>query len=248
MIKLKNVSVRYKKGEVHAINNLSLSFEKGEFVCVLGKSGAGKSTFIRCINGIQKPTTGEVVINNTSLLNLKEKELRVVRSNIGMIFQQNYLIPRLTVFQNVITGTFGKRKAWKNLLGVFTDEEKERSNRALRAVELENLTERRVEQLSGGQIQRVGIARALVQKPYVILGDEPVASLDISTSIKIFKLLEKIHKEKQIVTIINVHDVQLAKRFATRIVALKNGEVIFDGAPGELTRDVMNQIYDSEWD
>jgi phosphonate transport system ATP-binding protein len=248
MIKLNNVTVRYKKGEVDAIKNLTLSFEKGEFVCVLGKSGAGKSTFIRCINGLQIPTSGEVIINNVSLLYLKEDKLRIIRSKIGMIFQHNYLIPRLTVIQNVLTGTFGKRKAWKNLLGIFTKEEKEASINALRAVELEEFTNRRVEKLSGGQMQRVGIARTLVQRPYILLGDEPVSNLDANTSFKIFKLIKQIHEEENLVTIINVHDVFLAKRFATRILALNNGELVFDGDPNKLTNEVMKQIYGSEYE
>ncbi|MDQ0252629.1 phosphonate transport system ATP-binding protein [Evansella vedderi] len=243
MIVLEDVSVRYKKAEDEAIKSLSTSFRKGEFICVLGKSGAGKSTFIRCVNGLQQPSSGEVVVNDVSLTTLKEEELRKIRRNIGMIFQHYYLIPRLTVMQNVLTGTFGKRKPWKNLMGIFSSEEKEKAIAALKAVELEQFADRRVEALSGGQKQRVGIARALVQDPYIFLGDEPVASLDPSTAIKIFKLLKQIHEEKELVTIINVHDVQLAKRFATRIIALKNGELIFDGAPELLTEEVMTEIY-----
>lgn len=243
MIKLDNVSVKYKKAEDEAVKKLSTSFQKGEFVCVLGKSGAGKSTFIRCLNGLQRPTTGEVIIQDISLSKLKENDLRLIRSNIGMIFQHYYLIPRLTVMQNVFTGMFGKRNPLKNLFGIFTAEEKQAAYEALKAVELEAFVERRVEELSGGQKQRVGIARALVQDPYIFLGDEPVASLDPSTAIKIFKLLKQIHEEKQLVTIINVHDVQLAKRFATRIIAFRSGELIFDGVPHLLTPEVMREIY-----
>jgi phosphonate transport system ATP-binding protein len=248
MILIDNVSVRYKKVNEDSIKNLSITFQKGEFVCILGKSGAGKSTFIRCVNGLQHPTSGEVIVKNIPLTRLREAELRKIRCNIGMIFQHYSLIPRLTVIQNVLTGTFGKRSAWKNLLGLFSKDEKAAAFEALKAVELESFADRRVEELSGGQKQRVGIARALVQDPSIFLGDEPVSSLDPSTAIKIFKLLKKIHDEKELVTIINVHDVQLAKRFATRILALRNGELIFDGAPSLLSSEVMKQIYGEDYE
>lgn len=243
MIVLDNVSVRYKKAEDEAVKGLDLTFEKGEFVCVLGKSGAGKSTFIRCINGLQQPTSGEVEVNGVQLTTLGDRDLRSIRSNIGMIFQHYYLIPRMSVMQNVLTGTFGRRQPWKNLLGIFSAEEKEVAMKALKAVELEAFADRRVEALSGGQKQRVGIARALVQDPFIFLGDEPVASLDPSTAIKIFRLLREIHEEKELVTIINVHDVQLAKRFASRIIGLRNGELVFDGKPEMMTEAVMTEIY-----
>ncbi|WP_096199608.1 phosphonate ABC transporter ATP-binding protein [Bacillus sp. FJAT-45350] len=243
MIRLQDVSVRYKGSKEDALKKLSLSFEKGEFVCVLGKSGAGKSTFIRCINGLQRPISGDVVIDKTSLSSLKEGNLRNVRQNIGMIFQHYHLIPRLSVLHNTLTGTFGKRPPWKNFLGIFTSGEKEKAYEALRAVELEDYHQRRVEALSGGQKQRVGIARALTQEPQIFLGDEPVASLDPSTASKIFQLLKKIHEERELVTIINVHDVQLAKRYATRVIAFKNGTLVFDGKPSELSDEVLDDIY-----
>ena len=197
---------------------------------------------------MQLPSSGEVIVNEILLTKLKESELRYVRRDIGMIFQHYHLIPRMTVLQNVLTGTFGKRKAWKNLLGIFSHDEKETAFAALRAVELEQFSTRRVEALSGGQKQRVGIARVLVQEPQILLGDEPVASLDPRTSIKIFKLLKEIHEDKQLLTIINVHDVQLAKRFATRIIAFLEGELIFDGSPTDLTDNKMKQIYGENYE
>ncbi|MFA9556561.1 phosphonate ABC transporter ATP-binding protein [Evansella sp. AB-rgal1] len=248
MIVLEDVSVQYKGVDEDAIKRVSITITEGEFVCVLGKSGAGKSTFLRSLNGLQSLSSGEIIVNNIALSNLKERELRLIRCNIGMIFQHFHLIPRLTVLQNALTGTFGKRKPWKNLIGLFSAEEKQVAMNALRAVELEDFWNRRVEELSGGQKQRVGIARTLVQNPKIFLGDEPVSSLDPSTAIKIFKLLKQIHEEKKLVTIINVHDVQLAKRFATRILGLKNGELVFDGTSDEMSEDVMKQIYGSEYE
>jgi phosphonate transport system ATP-binding protein len=161
-----------------------------------------------------------------------------------MIFQQFNLIPRLSVYQNTLTGMFGYRSKWRNMLGLFSDEEKVLVNRAIKEVELEDHINKRVEQLSGGQKQRVGIARALVQKPKVFLGDEPVASLDPGISEKIFLLLKKVHEENKLLSIINVHDVALAKKYATRIIALKNGELVFDGAPQDLTDEKIMDLYD----
>ncbi len=245
LLSVTNLSVRYAGSESDALSNINLSFENREFVCILGKSGSGKSTFIRCINGLQKPTKGEVFYKNQSLSNLSENELRIVRREMGMIFQHFNLIPRLTVMQNVLTGTFGYRSTFKNLLGWFSQEEIDRAKQAIEDVELSSQMNRRVEQLSGGQKQRVGIARALLQKPNVFLGDEPVSSLDPGTSTRIFTLLQEIHQRHNLLTIINVHDVELAKRFATRLIALKEGEVVFDGSPNEFSDKEFNLIYHS---
>jgi phosphonate transport system ATP-binding protein len=246
MLYVTNLSVRYPGSESEALSNINLSFENQEFVCILGKSGSGKSTFIRCLNGLQKTTNGEVYYKNHSLSTLSEKDLRLVRREMGMIFQHFNLVPRLTVLQNVLTGMFGYRSTFKNLVGWFSQAEIERAKQAITDVELTNQTTRRIEQLSGGQKQRVGIARALLQEPKVFLGDEPVSSLDPGTSTRIFTLLQEIHKRHELLTIINVHDVELAKRFATRIIALKEGKVIFDGSPSEFGEREFDLTYHSE--
>ncbi|MGO4886530.1 phosphonate ABC transporter ATP-binding protein [Anaerobacillus sp. MEB173] len=246
MLKINQLSVRYPKAKEFALKDISVAFKKGEFVCILGKSGAGKSTFIRCLNGLQQPTSGEVIWQGKEISGLKEKELRHVRKEIGMIFQHFNLIPRLSVLQNVLTGTFGGRDPMKNLFGIFSEEEKKVAYQAIADVELADFAERRVEALSGGQKQRVGIARALVQQPKLFLGDEPVASLDPGTSNKIFQLLQRFHYERELLTIINVHDVNIAQRYATRIIALKQGELIFDGKPEQFSESIFHEIYDTE--
>lgn len=243
MLQVTNLSVRYPGSETEALSDINLSFEGHEFVCILGKSGSGKSTFIRCINGLQQPTDGAVYYNDKSLSKLSEKELQIVRREMGMIFQHFNLIPRLTVMQNVLTGLFGYRSTLKNLIGWFSQAEINRANQAIADVELTDQMNRRIEQLSGGQKQRVGIARALLQEPKVFLGDEPVSSLDPGTSTRIFALLQKLHERHGLLTIINVHDVELAKRFATRIIALNDGKVIFDGSPSEFTDREYDQTY-----
>lgn len=243
MLELKNLTVRYPGNEQDSLSKLNLSFSQGEFVCILGKSGAGKSTLVRCINGLQKQTSGEIIWDVHSLSHMNEEQLRKVRKEMGMIFQHFNLVPRLSVLQNVLTGMFGYRNTIKNLIGWFTAEEIERAKQVISDVGLSDLTNRRVERLSGGQKQRVGIARSILQKPKLLLGDEPVSSLDPGTSIHIFNLLTEMHKRHRLLTIINVHDVELAKRYSTRVLALKNGEIIFDGRPEDFDEKAYNNTY-----
>ncbi|UOR10832.1 phosphonate ABC transporter ATP-binding protein [Halobacillus amylolyticus] len=245
MIEMKNVSVRYPGAKYDALSDVNLSFNKGDFVCILGKSGAGKSTFIRAINGLQKLTQGEVYFDGKQLSHMDEEQLRQVRLKMGMIFQHFNLIPRLSVIQNVLTGIFGYRSNFKNLIGLFSSKELEQAKRVISEVELAEMMNRRVEYLSGGQKQRVGIARALIQQPRILLGDEPVASLDPGTSNHIFTLLKDMHQRLGLLTIINVHDIDLAKRYATRLLALKDGKIIFDGPPEEFTETNYEETYES---
>ncbi|MFD2923780.1 phosphonate ABC transporter ATP-binding protein [Halobacillus naozhouensis] len=245
MIEMKNVSVRYPGTKFDALSDIHLTFEKGDFVCILGKSGAGKSTFIRCINGLQQLTQGEVFLDGKQVSNMKEEQLRQVRLEMGMIFQHFNLIPRMSVIQNVLTGIFGYRSNFKNLIGLFSADELEQAKRIISEVGLSDMMDRRVERLSGGQKQRVGIARAMVQQPRILLGDEPVASLDPGTSNHIFKLLKEMHQRLDLLTIINVHDIDLAKRYATRVLALKDGKLIFDGHPDEFAESNYKETYES---
>ncbi|MEH7223415.1 phosphonate ABC transporter ATP-binding protein [Bacillus sp. JJ1566] len=245
MIELNNVTVYYPNSVRPALSSVDLRLDKGEFVCVLGKSGAGKSTLIRCMNGLQQPTSGEVLWNGEPLTNKNKEKQRLIRREMGMIFQHFNLIPRLTVLQNTLTGIFGYRSSMKNLLGIFSKEEINNAKRVLGVVGLSEFEDRRIEHLSGGQKQRVGIARALLQKPRVFLGDEPVASLDPGTANRIFTLLKELHDRHRLLSIMNLHDVELAKQFATRLIALKNGEIIFDGKPEEFTQEMYEQTYNS---
>lgn len=245
MIEIKNLSVLYQGNSEESLSDVNLSLHKDDFICVLGKSGAGKSTFIRCINGLQQPTSGEIHLNGKTITNANEEELRKIRREMGMIFQHFNLIPRLSVLQNVMTGTFGYRSSFKNLIGWFSAEELGKAKSVISEVGLSEMMDRRVEQLSGGQKQRVGIARALVQQPCVLLGDEPVASLDPGTSNRIFTLLKEMHERLGLLTIINVHDIELAKRYATRIIALKDGKVIFDGLPEDFAEAEYEETYES---
>jgi phosphonate transport system ATP-binding protein len=245
MIELRNVTVRYANNKKNALSSINISIGKGEFVCVLGKSGAGKSTLIRCMNGLQQTTDGDVFFDRKPLSQMNVEQMRKTRREIGMIFQHFNLVPRLTVLQNVSTGLFGYRNSFKNLIGWFSNEEIEKVKNVIHDVGLSEHINQKVEQLSGGQKQRVGIARALLQQPSALLGDEPVASLDPGTANHIFTLLKEMHHRHDLLSVINVHDVSLAKRYATRIVALKNGEIIFDGKPYDFNSQLYEQTYDS---
>ncbi|WP_347550280.1 phosphonate ABC transporter ATP-binding protein [Pseudalkalibacillus hwajinpoensis] len=243
LLTIQKGNVTYQNDAEPALHDVSLTFQKGEFVCILGKTGAGKSTLIRTLNGLQKLSSGDISYDGTSFSKLDLEGLRLIRRNMGMIFQHHQLIPRLTVLQNVYTGLFGFRSAFRNLAGLFSEDEKKMAQDVIEQVELLPFQNQRVDMLSGGQRQRVGVARALVQTPGVFLGDEPVASLDPGTANRIFQLIEKLHTERQLLTIMNVHDVKLARRYATRIVALRDGEVVFDGKPEALTEELEDMIY-----
>ncbi|MCA0988156.1 phosphonate ABC transporter ATP-binding protein [Guptibacillus algicola] len=244
LLKITNGKVTYGRSDTPAIHDVNLTFTRGEFVCVLGKTGAGKSTLIRTLNGLQPLSEGTVSYQNQTY-SLKEAEaLRKIRRNMGMIFQQHQLIPRLSVLQNVYTGLFGFHSTFQNVLGLFTDVEKSKARQILEQVELLPLQHQRVDSLSGGQKQRVGIARALIQSPEVFLGDEPVASLDPGTADRIFQLIKKAHEEQGLLTIINVHSVKLALHYATRIIALKEGRVVFDDVPENLTEELQDSLYE----
>ncbi|WP_226658221.1 phosphonate ABC transporter ATP-binding protein [Pseudalkalibacillus hwajinpoensis] len=242
---VENGCVRYQHAESYALNHVSLTFQRGEFVCILGKTGAGKSTFIRTLNGLQALTEGNITYNGRSFQTLDREGLRRQRKKMGMIFQHHQLIPRLTVLQNVYTGLFGSRSTIRNMAGLFDESEKRLVRDVVEQVELLPHLNKRVDLLSGGQRQRVGIARALAQSPDVFLGDEPVASLDPGTANRIFQLLRRLHEERNLLTIINVHDVKLAKRYASRIVALKEGRVVFDDRPEALTGEIEDMLYES---
>ncbi|MGM0847048.1 MAG: phosphonate ABC transporter ATP-binding protein [Bacillota bacterium] len=246
MLSIKDITVQYRGSKDPALSSVNLTFNQGDFVCVLGKSGAGKSTFIRTINGLQPVSEGDVLWNGQPLSANNEEEARKVRREMGMIFQHFNLVPRLSVLQNVLTGMFGYRPTFKNLVGWFTKEEVQRAKAVISEMGLSDFEDRRVEHLSGGQKQRVGIARALVQNPKVLLGDEPVASLDPGTADHIFTLIKQMHNQHNLLTIINVHDVSLAKKYADRIIALKDGVVIFDGSAAHFTEKEYMETYGAQ--
>lgn len=236
----KLLEVVYGNG-TRALSPTTLNFFQGEFVVLLGASGAGKSTLLRSLNGLVTPSGGEVVA--TGLGNLSDPaRLRLHRSHTGMVFQQHHLIGRLSVLANVLIGRLGYYGAMATLLP-WSRAEKEGALAALDRVGLLDRALDRADQLSGGQQQRVGIARALVQKPELLLADEPIASLDPATAKDLLTLLHGICRSDGLTLIVSLHQVDFARQFADRIVGLQGGSVVFDGTPGELTSDLAESIY-----
>ncbi|MHB8072764.1 phosphonate ABC transporter ATP-binding protein [Desulfosporosinus fructosivorans] len=245
LLELKNVTKNYNH-ECCALDNISFSVNKGEFVSVIGPSGSGKSTLLRCINRIIEPTSGEICVDGVISSSLNKQKLRKLRTRIGMIFQHYNLVERLTVIENVLHGRLGYKSTLAGVFGRYSQEEKSQAFRILEMLGLNEQVNKRCDQLSGGQKQRVGIARALVQNPKLILCDEPIASLDPNASKIIMDHLRNISTEMGITVIVNLHQVEVALKYSDRIIGVNNGKVVFDGPPSELTTRQIHDIYDSE--
>lgn len=228
-----------------AIKDISLSFKKGEFIVLLGPSGVGKSTLLRCLNYLVRPTSGEVRINGQELGALNKKGLLRARHHIGMIFQEFNLVNRMSVLMNVLCGRLGTLGTWRALTYNFSPEDHEAAIRALVRAGLDDkeLYLRRADTLSGGQKQRVAIARMLIQEPKVILADEPIASLDVIMRAQIMDLIKDIARRDQLTVIMSLHQLDVAKKYADRVIALANGQVTFDGPPADLSDAVIERVF-----
>ncbi|AOY76145.1 phosphonate ABC transporter ATP-binding protein [Clostridium formicaceticum] len=240
---IENLKKHYDKKETFALNNINLDIHQGEFISILGLSGSGKSTFIRCINRLIDPTEGKIYFEGQEITKLKGEALRLYRRNLAMIFQHYNLIPRMKVLTNVLVGRFGYLSPLQILFKKFPQEDLLKAKEALKKVGLSSFVERPIKTLSGGQQQRVGIARALIQEPKIILGDEPVSSLDPVTAKEVMLLLKEINEKEKITMIINLHSVELAKVFSKRIIGLNGGNIVFDGPPSALDEAEINRIY-----
>ena len=242
MIKFENVSVTYPGG-VEALKDLNLEINDGDFIIIVGLSGAGKSTLLRTVNNLVKPSTGSVYLEDVNVTSAKKKELKQIRSQIGMIFQTFNLVNRSTVLKNVLTGRLSNISTIRSILGLWPKDQKEMAFEALNQVEILEKAYVRASNLSGGQQQRVGIARALSQKPKVMLADEPVASLDPITSRVVMSYLKKINTELGITTIVNLHFLDLAKEFGDRLIGLRDGKLVFDGNVNDVSDEDFENIY-----
>ncbi|WP_459500059.1 phosphonate ABC transporter ATP-binding protein [Bacillus sp. C1] len=242
MIEFRNVSKLYPNG-TKGLNQINVKIHKGEFVVMVGLSGAGKSTLLRSINRLHEITEGEILIDGQSITTAKGKELRRFRRDIGMIFQSFNLVKRSTVLKNVLAGRVGYHSTLRTTLGLFPREDVELAFQALERVNILEKAYARADELSGGQQQRVSIARALAQEAKIILADEPVASLDPLTTKQVMEDLKKINKEFGITTIVNLHSIDLAREYATRIIGLHAGEIVFDGLVEEATDEKFAEIY-----
>jgi phosphonate transport system ATP-binding protein len=245
VLRIVDLTKRYPRGD-QALSGVSFSVAAGEVVGLIGPSGAGKSTLIRCVNRLVEPTSGQVFLGDLELTRLSRGRLREARRRIGMIFQEFALVERLTVMENVLSGRLGYVSFWRSFLRRFPQADVEKAFQLLERVGLTEHVDKRADALSGGQRQRVGIARALEQDPELLLVDEPTASLDPKTSRQIMRLIAEICAERQLATVINIHDVALAQQFVGRIIGLRAGKIVYDGPPSGLSQDTLVAIYGEE--
>lgn len=242
-IELDNVSVTYPNG-TRGLRNVSLSIAPGEIVSIVGLSGSGKSTLIRTINGLVAATEGTVRVGPHEITSSSGAALRRARGGIGMIFQGFNLAERTTVMDNVLVGRFAYTPWWRSLLGLYTPADRELALRALDSVGMLEKVWSRAGALSGGQKQRVAIARALTQQPQVMLADEPVASLDPPTAHAVMADLQRINAERGLTVLVNIHMIDLARQYTTRMIGLRAGEIVYDGPTADATDAVFEEIYD----
>ena len=241
-ISIQAVTKRFPNG-FEALKGINVEIKPGSFTVILGPSGAGKSTLLRLMNGLETPTSGSLRIGGEVV---NGKQLRRIRSKVAMVFQQFNLVDRLSVVTNVLTGRLAHRSWVGSLFYLFRHEDMSIAQEALSRVALTDKAWNRADKLSGGQQQRVGIARALAQHPKVILADEPVASLDPVSSEEIMTLLRDICDRDGITVVVNLHQVELARRFADRIIGMNSGRIVFDGSAQQMTATVLRTIYQRE--
>lgn len=242
IIELKKVSKVYDNGTV-GLKDIDLTINKGEFVVIVGLSGAGKSTLLRSINRLHDISEGEILIDGKSITKAKGKALRLIRRDIGMIFQSFNLVKRSSVLRNVLTGRVAYYPTWKTTFNLFTKEDKQKAYEALQQVGLADKVYARADELSGGQQQRVAIARVLAQDPKIILADEPTASLDPQTSLRVMEDLKMLNEKYGMTVVANLHSVELAKQFGQRVIGIRAGQVVYDGEMSNTSEAVFTNIY-----
>lgn len=242
MLEIANLVKRYGHDEA-VLKGLDLVVEGNSVVSIVGASGAGKSTMLRCINRLVEPTSGSIKLNGTELVNLKGGALRRARRKIGMVFQGFNLIDRLTVMENVLAGRLGYVSLYQAISRRYPQQDIERAFALMERVGIAHYANKRADALSGGERQRVGVVRALMQEPEVLLADEPTASLDPRTSEQIMMLLQSLASELSLPVLINIHNVAQAKTYTERIVGLRHGKMIFDGLPADFDQDALDAIY-----
>lgn len=243
ILSVKNLVKTYPNG-VQALKGVSFDVKPGEFLVIIGLSGSGKSTLLRCINRLHDPTSGQIIFDNQDVAQIQsQQEIKTLRQKIGMIFQHFNLIPRHSVLSNVLMGKLGTTSTLKSIFGLFSQEDQNKALDYLRLVGISEKARIRADQLSGGQQQRVAIARALTQGPKVLLADEPVASLDPATCHVVMDYLKKVNRELGITVICNLHFLSLVRQYATRVIALKAGQIVYEGSPNDITDQWFEKIY-----
>jgi len=244
-LKIEKLVKAYVPGKP-VLKDISFEVRGRSSVAIIGPSGTGKSTLIRCVNKLIPPTSGSVYVSGENITLLRGGELRKARRKIGMVFQEFNLVERLSVMENVLSGRLGYVSSWRAWWRKYPRKDVDSAFDLLESIGLIDFYQQRADSLSGGQRQRVGIARAIMQEPHVLLADEPTSSLDPKTSVEIMDLLIDLSAKHAIPLLINIHDVELAKRFTDRIIGLSQGGIVFDGPPAELTNDHLKKIYGGE--
>ena len=244
VLKMEHIEKVYGN-QVRALTDINLEVSEGEFVAIIGPSGSGKSTLLRTINQLVVPSGGQVYIDGEEVTGASGKKLRLLRRKVGMIFQHYNLVHRLSVMQNVLHGRLGYMSAMDGMLGNYTEADKRKAIGLLQEIEMGDRLYTRTSDLSGGQKQRVGIARAIMQEPKLLLCDEPIASLDPNASKIIMDLIYQMTQRRNISCIVNLHQMDVAMRYATRIIGLAKGEMVFDGPPQQLNNAVIEKIYNT---
>lgn len=246
LIRIEHLTKIYERGEVLALNDVSFTVKKGEFLVLLGLSGSGKSTLLRCINRLIEPTAGTIVFDGIDVTRASSRQLRQIRRRMAMIFQQFNLVRRSTVLTNVLSGRLGYVSPAASAIHKFSKQDIDMAMADLDRVGIPEQAYKRADELSGGQQQRVGIARALMQQPDLLMADEPVSALDPATSHSVMQHLEMMNREDGVTVIASLHFLSLARRYGTRILALKDGEIVFEGLPTEIDEAKFKEIYGEE--
>ena len=244
-LRIENLGKEYVPGKP-ILRDISFEIVGHSIVAIIGPSGTGKSTLIRCVNKLIPPTSGNVFVSGENITKLQGKQLRKARRKIGMVFQEFNLVERLSVMENVLSGRLGYVSPFRAWLRKYPQSDIDKAFELLDSIGLSEFFRQRADSLSGGQRQRVGIARAVMQEPHVILADEPTSSLDPKTSVEIMELLVSLSDAHNIPLIINIHDVELAKRFTSRVIGLSKGGIVYDGPPDQLSNENLKEIYGGE--
>ena len=243
VLEVNELRVRYKVGSPEILKGINFEVEENDFFAIIGPSGAGKSTLIRCINRLVEPNSGKIYFKGNEITGMSNRQLRIVRRDIGMIFQEFNLIDRMSVMDNVLSGRLGYTGNLRSFFTIFPRKEIEKALNLLDRVGLRDQVDKRADELSGGQRQRVGIARALIQGPKLLLLDEPTSSLDPKISREIMSLIKEMAKELNVPCLCNIHDVQLAMEFCNKIIGIKDGVKMFDGSTESLNKQKLDEIY-----
>ena len=246
LIRVEHLTKVYERGEVLALNDISFTVKRGEFLVLIGLSGSGKSTLLRCINRLIEPTAGRILFDGIDVTKAPAKQLRQLRRRMAMIFQQFNLVRRSSVLTNVLSGRLGYVNPGASAIHKFPKEDLESAFANLERVGIPEQAHKRADELSGGQQQRVGIARALMQKPDLLMADEPVSALDPATAHSVMQHLEQMNREDGVTVVASLHFLSLARRYGTRILALKDGKIVFEGLPSEIDAAKFKEIYGEE--